>query len=193
MKMILVRKVFAKDRTLGELYLEERGYFCDTLEPHCIDWSKEQKTPGKTAIPEGCYKVKVGWSQKAGKNVPWLQKVPHFRDIQIHTGNVPAHTRGCILVGAAEKNVLIDSRIVFNSLMNLLKFEKDIEIEVKAQEAHPQEAHTQPLPGEGGKLPPADAAGEQGSDISHSSLHTPHSSLTTPPDDGLNPILEKFL
>ena len=130
MKMILVRKVFAKDRTLGELYLEDKGYFCDTMEPHCIDWSKEKKTPGKTAIPEGCYKVKVGWSPKAGKNVPWLQKVPNFRSIQIHTGNVPAHTRGCILVGSAEKNVLIDSRIVFNTLMNQLNFEKDIEIVV---------------------------------------------------------------
>ena len=39
--MTLVRKVFAKDRTLGKLYLEGTGYFCDTLEPHCIDWSKE--------------------------------------------------------------------------------------------------------------------------------------------------------
>ena len=61
------------------------------------------------------------------------------------------------------------------------------------EEAHPQKAHPQPLPGEGGKLPPADAAGEQGSDISHSSLPTPHSSksslptphstLTTPKDE----------
>ena len=183
--MTLVRKVFAKDRTLGELHLEGTGYFCDTLEPHCIDWSKEKKVNGKTAIPEGRYKVKVGWSTKAGKNVPWLQKVPHFNGIQIHVGNFPKDTRGCILVGAAEKNVLIDSKLVFYSLMNKLKFEKDIEIEVKA--------HPQPLPGERGKLPPADAAEKQGSDISHSSLHTPHSSLTTPPDDGLNPILEKFL
>ena len=55
MKMTLVRKVFAKDRTLGELYLEGIGYFCDTLEPHCIDWSKEKKVAGKTAIPEGRY------------------------------------------------------------------------------------------------------------------------------------------
>ena len=39
MKITLVRKVFAKDRTLGELYLEGIGYFCDTLEPHCIDWT----------------------------------------------------------------------------------------------------------------------------------------------------------
>ncbi len=188
MKMTLVRKVFGSDRTLGELHLEGVGYFCDTLEPHCIDWSKEKKTPGKTAIPEGRYKVKVGWSPKAGKNVPWLQKVPHFNGIQIHVGNFPKDTRGCILVGAAEKNVLIDSKLVFYSLMNKLKFEKDIEIEVKAQEAHPQ-----PLPGEGSALAQPAAAEEQGSDISHSSLHTPHSSLTTPPDYGLNPILDKFL
>ena len=31
MKMTLVRKVFAKDRTLGKLYLEGIGYFCDRL------------------------------------------------------------------------------------------------------------------------------------------------------------------
>ena len=170
MKLVLVRKTFLKDRTLGELYIEGTEYFCDTLEPHCIDWSKEKKVNGKTAIPEGRYKVKVGWSPKAGKNVPWLQKVPHFNGIQIHVGNFPKDTRGCILVGAAEKNVLIDSKLVFYSLMNKLKFEKDIEIEVKAQEAHPQ-----PLPGEGSALAQPAAAEEQGSDISHSSLLVDHS------------------
>ena len=122
--MTLVRKVFAKDRTLGELHLEGVGYFCDTLEPHCIDWSKEKKVAGKTAIPEGRYKVKVGWSPRAGKNVP------HFKDIQIHTGNIPGHTRGCILVGSAEKNVLVSSRVAFSCLMEKLKFENDIEIVV---------------------------------------------------------------
>ena len=130
MKMTLIRKVFAKDRTLGELHLEGTGYFCDTLEPHCIDWSKEKKVAGKTAIPEGRYKVKVGWSPRAGKNVPWLKNVPHFKDIQIHTGNIPGHTRGCILVGSAENNVLVDSRLVFECLMKKLACEKDIEIAV---------------------------------------------------------------
>ena len=128
--MTLIRKVFAKDRTLGELHLEGTGYFCDTLEPHCIDWSKEKKVAGKTAIPEGRYKVKVGWSPRAGKNVPWLKNVPHFKDIQIHTGNIPGHTRGCILVGSAENNVLVDSRLVFECLMKKLACEKDIEIAV---------------------------------------------------------------
>ena len=128
--MTLIRKVFAKDRTLGELHLEGTGYFCDTLEPRCIDWSKEKKVAGKTAIPEGRYKVKVGWSPRAGKNVPWLKDVPHFKDIQIHTGNIPGHTRGCILVGSAENKVLVDSRLVFECLMKKLACEKDIEIAV---------------------------------------------------------------
>ena len=134
MKMTLVRKRFAKDRTLGELYLEDTGYFCDTLEPHCIDWSKEGKVEGKTAIPEGRYKVKVGWSPKWGRRVPWLMRVPHFNGIQIHTGNLPKHTRGCILVGSAEKNVLVDSRIVFGKLMKKLNMEKDIEIVVTRED-----------------------------------------------------------
>ena len=133
MKMTLVRKHFAKDRTLGELYVEGIGWYCDTLEPHCIDWSKEKKVKGKTAIPEGTYKVKLAWSQKRGRKVPWLQNVPHFTGIQIHTGNVPKHTEGCILVGISTANCLIDSGIVFRELMDHLKKKKDIEIEVTSE------------------------------------------------------------
>ena len=131
--MTLVRKVFEKDRTLGELYLEGTGYFCDTLEPHCIDWCKEKKVAGKTAIPEGRYKVRVGWSPRRGRNVPWLKKVPHFKDIQIHVGNFPQDTRGCILVVTRNKNILVGSRVVFSCLMEKLQFENDIEIVVKSE------------------------------------------------------------
>ena len=133
MKMTLVRKVFEKDRTLGELHLEGTGYFCDTLEPHCIDWSREKKVAGKTAIPEGRYRVRVGWSPRRGRNVPWLKKVPHFKDIQIHAGNFPKDTRGCILVGTRNKIILVGSRAVFGRLMGKLQFENDIEIVVKSE------------------------------------------------------------
>ena len=37
MKLLLVRKKFLEDRTLGELYVEGIGWYCDTLEPHSID------------------------------------------------------------------------------------------------------------------------------------------------------------
>ena len=94
---------------------------------------REKCLEGKTAIPEGTYKVKLAWSQKRGRKVPWLQNVPHFTGIQIHTGNVPKHTEGCILVGISTANCLIDSGIVFRKLMDHLKKEKDIEIEVTSE------------------------------------------------------------
>ena len=108
MKLLLVRKKFLEDRTLGELYVEGIGWYCDTLEPHSIDWKREKKEKGKTDIPEGTYKVKIAWSNKHGRMVPWLQNVPHFDGIQIHTGNVPKHSAGCILVGIESANCLID-------------------------------------------------------------------------------------
>ena len=133
MKMLLVRTTFADDRTLGELYLESLGIFCDTLEPHCIDWLKEKKVYGKTAIPEGRYKVKLAWSQKRGRVVPWLEKVPHFTGIQIHPGNVPKHTKGCILVGEESSGLLLNSNSVFKSLMNQLKEDVDHEITIVSE------------------------------------------------------------
>ncbi|MCI7256610.1 MAG: DUF5675 family protein [Prevotella sp.] len=133
MKLLLVRKKFLADRTLGELYVEGIGWYCDTLEPHSIDWSKEKKVKGKTAIPEGKYKVKIAWSNKHGRMVPWLQNVPHFDGIQIHTGNVPKHSAGCILVGIESANCLMDSNLVFRKLMDHIKREKEIEIEVTSE------------------------------------------------------------
>ena len=120
MKLLLIRKKFLEDRTLGELFTPD-GYFCDTMEPHRIDWTKEKKVKGKTAIPEGTYKVELAWSKKRGRVVPWLEKVPHFTGIQIHTGNVPTNTSGCILVGDGEGNILVNSNFCFNQLMKKLK------------------------------------------------------------------------
>ena len=124
MKLLLIRKKFLEDRTLGELFTPD-GYFCDTMEPHRIDWTKEKKVKGKTAIPEGRYQVKLAWSQKRGRVVPWLEKVPHFTGIQIHTGNVPTNTSGCILVGDGERNILVNSNFCFNQLMKKLKETKE--------------------------------------------------------------------
>lgn len=45
--MILLRKYFGSTYTIGALHIKnpdtgELKYFCDTLEPHAIDWSKER-------------------------------------------------------------------------------------------------------------------------------------------------------
>ena len=49
--------------TIGQVFvqLDEKPeapiYVCDSMEPHAIDWSKEKKIMGKTAIPCGEYDV----------------------------------------------------------------------------------------------------------------------------------------
>ena len=124
MKLLLVRKKFLEDRTLGELFTPD-GYFCDTMEPRRIDWKKEKKVKGKTAIPEGTYKVELAWSKKWGRTMPWLRSVPNFSGIQIHIGNTPKDTSGCILVGDGERNILVNSTFCFNQLMKKLKETKE--------------------------------------------------------------------
>ena len=162
MKIKVIRKEFANDRTFGDMYIDGE-FFCNTLEPHAIDWSKQRKVAGKTAIPEGTYKVRLGWSKKSQRIVPWLMRVPHFRDIQIHVGNFPKDTRGCILVGDQDKDVLLNSRAVFDRLMLKLSKKAEIWIEVK-READADETPTPPADDEG--------VGKQ---------------------DTFDPILEKFL
>ena len=145
---ITLKRIYKKGTfTLGALQIQTESnkefltkkYFCDTLEPHAIDWRKEEKIAGKTAIPTGRYKVVLGYSKTYKRRMPFLQNVPHFTGIMIHTGNSVDDTRGCILVGKAvrpqnedtdfenptgEATVigrLMDSRITFNRLYELIK------------------------------------------------------------------------
>lgn len=83
---------------VGRLYVDGKLY-CNTLEDVVRDLDKEEKVPGKTAIPAGTYKVVYNWSPKFGRNLPRLLNVPHFEDILIHPGNTADDSAGCILVG----------------------------------------------------------------------------------------------
>ena len=144
--IITLKRIYCKGTfTLGALQIQTESnneyltnrYFCDTLEPHAIDWRREEKIAGKTAIPTGRYRVVMSYSKTYKRRMPFLQNVPHFTGIMIHTGNSPEDTRGCILVGKAvrpqkpeEENPtgkatvigrLTDSRITFNKLYELIK------------------------------------------------------------------------
>lgn len=108
--------------TIGSLSINGQ-WICDTMEPHCIDWSKEVKIPGITAIPEGTYEVEMKKSPKFGKKMPYLKNVPHFKDIMIHTGNFPKHTKGCILVGFnTVRGLVLKSRDAFEKIMEKLDY-----------------------------------------------------------------------
>lgn len=121
MELWLARVYKKKDYTIGCLYVNNE-YFCDTLEDVVRDLDVEEKVPGKTAIPEGEYKMIFNWSPKFGRNLPRLLNVPHFEGILIHPGNTAEDSAGCILVG---KNTavgrLTESRNTSDKLNKLIE------------------------------------------------------------------------
>jgi hypothetical protein len=129
MDIIITRQYFLPNCTIGILEIKFDDvpicpiYICDTLEPHAIDWSREKKVKGKTAIPCGRYRVKYRYSEKFRRPYPFLVNVPNFEGIMIHCGNSPSDTEGCILVGhnpRASMDMiapkLISSRVRYNLL-----------------------------------------------------------------------------
>ena len=81
-------------------------YTCVTLE-----------NPEKV-IPSGTYQITLYDSPHAGHKVPLLIDVPGRAEIEIHCGNVPEDSKGCILLGLThDDNQLYDSRRAFQSLM----------------------------------------------------------------------------
>jgi len=84
--------------TIGKLYNGDK-YLCDTLEDTWRDLNKVKKIKGKTAIPEGRYRIIMTYSQRFGREMPLLCDVPQFVGILIHAGNTDEDTEGCILVG----------------------------------------------------------------------------------------------
>ena len=127
-ELLLKRSMRDADYTEGRLYSRTdntRGwtYLMDTLEPHAIDWQREKKIMGRTAIPEGQYNMRFTTSKKFGDMTPYVQCVPHFTGILMHPGNTVADTRGCILVGIRDEHhhgTLVSSRHCFEMLQSLL-------------------------------------------------------------------------
>ena len=57
-------------------------------------------------IPCGTYPVKVTWSPKFKRMLPIVLNVPGRSGIRVHRGTRPEHSRGCILVSAANEQEL---------------------------------------------------------------------------------------
>ena len=111
MKLQVIRTQFGQDATNGMLFVD--GLFeCYTLE----DQYQEVKVMHETCIPEGTYDIKfrtVGgfhtrYTERYGamhKGMLWLQDVPGFEYILIHTGNTDEHTSGCLIVGNTQADL----------------------------------------------------------------------------------------
>jgi hypothetical protein len=132
MQLTLVRKIFTKNSTIGELFVDG-NFFCYTLE----DVIRDVKIPDETAIPYGTYEIIINMSNKFQCPMPLLLNVPGFNGIRIHKGNTKADTSGCILVGAKKMaDVVYNCSGVFTRLFALLKKTLNVEkvfIEIKKE------------------------------------------------------------
>lgn len=121
MKLRIERYFLKPEYTIGKLKVDG-VFFCDTLEDRVRDLSQENKVPGETAIPAGCYEVVVNWSPQFQRRLPRLLDVPGFEGILIHRGNRAKDTAGCILVGENKvKGAVVNSTVYEIRLTALLE------------------------------------------------------------------------
>ena len=122
MKMLLERRDFSQERTLGALFIDS-VFFCYTLED--CDRNLEsggKKIDGETCIPRGEYEVIIDYSNRFKCEMPHVLDVPQFEGIRIHCGNTAEDTHGCVLVGTAmTHDRLLNSRAAYMLLMSKLE------------------------------------------------------------------------
>lgn len=133
-ELVLIRIAKMNNYTIGRLYVkldspvskcvdgvivtEDKRYLCDTLEPKRRNLKKEKKVPGRTAIPEGRYRVLITKSYRFQRWLPILLDVPGFSGIRIHAGNTSGDTAGCILPGYnRKKGMVVNSRSALQKVM----------------------------------------------------------------------------
>ena len=131
MKLTVKRFYFAARCTIGHLLIdgEDSGLFTleDEFREHTGVPVNEWKVRGKTAIPEGAYKIIINNSVRFKREMPLICAVPGFTGVRIHAGNTEFDTEGCILVGKtwAGADFIGRSREAFDELFQKIKQEKE--------------------------------------------------------------------
>lgn len=88
-----------------------------TLEP------RMDRSQGKPyAIPAGTYKLALEFSPHFQTITPHVLDVPGFEYIEIHWGNYPKDTEGCLLIGMTRGQDFVgNSREAFSNLAGVLE------------------------------------------------------------------------
>jgi hypothetical protein len=124
MLISIIRDIYSPQSTLGKLALD--GVFqCFTLE------EPEGDSSGLApyCIKAGTYRGKMGWSNHFQRVVPHILDVPNRTWIEIHIGDFPGDTKGCVLVGQQRGfNVLHLSEPAWVALVAKLPLEFAVEI-----------------------------------------------------------------
>ena len=132
MKLTIRRYKNIGDGTIGKFELTGvntvlmTGYTLESAGPDTIARGKDRR------IPAGLYSVAWHRSPKFNRVVPVLynEQVPKDRYIEIHAGNYPKHTEGCILVGKwANDEGVFESKATLEALLSFIQG-KSIEVEI---------------------------------------------------------------
>lgn len=106
MNITVTRRWFTAQSTIGELNItivhpEASSPTMQVIQFDCFTLEPPKREDKPCCIPPGTYAVEKRFSPKHGFHVPGLKDVPGFSDIEIHPGNYPKDTEGCLLVGSS--------------------------------------------------------------------------------------------
>ena len=121
MRLLLCRDRLTPKATVGKL--THKGEFVAyTCEDRYRGDDMSEKVPGETCIPCGDYEVIVTYSPRFQVDMPLLLNVPGFTGVRIHSGNKPADTSGCILVGTTRgPDQVLGSRAAYEEVFKLIQ------------------------------------------------------------------------
>ncbi len=119
--LYLHRLTQTEHATYGQLIDADHAVIACTLE---LAWKNNQR--GVSCIPAGQYICRRRYSPKHGYELFGIEGVPGRSDIEIHIGNTPKDSLGCVLVGTRFGEVrgehgVLDSRKAFGRLMDLMR------------------------------------------------------------------------
>ncbi len=109
-RLKLQRLTDTGDATFGMLVDGEANEIAITLEP---PWRDNREN--ESCIPPGEYVARRRWSNKHGCELFGIEGVPDRSNIEIHIGNYPRDTDGCVLVGR-RSSVIDDERCIVGSV-----------------------------------------------------------------------------
>lgn len=103
-KLRRLNKPAVEYATFGQLVPEDEQLIAVTLEHPWVDENHDQISDRKVSrVPAGIYHcvLRRNADTRHDYDVYELEDVPGRDNVQLHIGNLPEHTDGCILVGSA--------------------------------------------------------------------------------------------
>lgn len=121
----LRRRHLTNTYTLGVLLEPDGTRICDILEDPDRDLNEnglleEGKVWGDTAIPYGLYPIVLNKSPKFGRIMPYIEGIKTHTGVMFHSGVTTEHTHGCPLTGTLRGHTLVNGRLAFQDLMDII-------------------------------------------------------------------------